>query len=407
MNRKHRTAASTLLALALTGLAAPIASAAPPMGPSTPAVAVGAAQAEAATVLREVVAEHPSRFSDAELTGDRLTVHLTQAPNAALAADLAASPVPVDVKIDGRWTDREKRDAIAAATTGFYEIPGVGTGFATFDEARQAVVVSYVPGDGKLPADFSTRKANLTRNAQGKATNPRHGAVPVRFEVTNVAPPKPMLVSGGTQLIASDYSLACSAAFTGTRNGVPGILTADHCSGPRATFAGELTYEGNTPLTRVAEAGAFWGDAEFHTTTDTIRRDYVTSLDGAGQPQTAPLTGASYTDRGYMVCNWGWGDRNTSCARVIDTRVTANYAAPTGTTNNLVVTGTRSDGGSATAPGDSGGPWWLLNSVNTGVGITSGGGGYSGNGITCPANCSYYSDLISTTSVMGVTLKTD
>lgn len=341
-------------------------------------------------VLTDVRTVHADIFSDAALGDDGVLTIETTVPlelGGTVAADVAAAAGKVRFKVVGGPNDNTKRQAIEAVSAIITKGAGVESGFITYDEPTERVVVRYTPKPGTT-----------------EVTGPSEVlGIPVDYAVSQVEAPNAAVMSGGTQLnLASDGSFQCTGGYTGTRNGRVGLITADHCPN-------NLRYESSTAIPWQTSAARSRGDAQFNAAVDdrgqatnSIWNRYIADAPNL-QPVLKTITRTSFTDKNYVVCTFGQKTLRTQCAKVIDVRATIIYRE--GTYNNLVITGTTNTGTSAIDFGDSGGPWWLINADTVGVGITSGFGGYDANGVYCPRNCSYYSDLISVSSDMGVAVK--
>ncbi len=161
-------------------------------------------------------------------------------------------------------------------------------------------------------------------------------------------------VNAGLRLNASN-GFDCTSGFSVVNSsGVKGILTAAHCYDSMTFNGTDLPFQGS----------AFGGpcDVQWHTAPGFNVRNLA--YDGTNNRLILSSKHRDYQTLNEYVCKYGWAS-GYSCGNIID-----KSFDPGGAMNNTLIRVHNDDGVHLSEGGDSGGPWF---SVNTAYGLHVGG----------------------------------
>jgi len=169
------------------------------------------------------------------------------------------------------------------------------------------------------------------------------------------------VVEGGRNLnLADSNDPDCTGAFTVTRNGEKGMITAQHC-------ANGLRYNSSLGVIQYVAAArsSLSGrtDLQFHRTMSGNSTNSQFRATGTSSTDDRTVTAASNPVSGQIACHWGM-TTGYSCSSVESTNFCVDYD-DWETACNLDSTVARIDD-----KGDSGGPWFY---GATAIGVHSGG----------------------------------
>lgn len=230
--------------------------------------------------------------------------------------------------------------------------------FSTYaDDDRRAIVVEY--GRSVAGAPVTKRTASLIEQATGALALPTGFAVEyVPMDVSLIAAPE---LLHGARVIAD----VCTGAFPVKRKGGNelGILTAGHCPGTGSYDGTPDAFHSPYPYSISTESGPGGGDFRWnHSKYGLSGLTFV----GHGRPLAVFNSRAGVTS-GVHVCGYGkTTDRKCGNVAACDVNTTATVP-DNGVT--YIVGGLCRMQAAMTAPGDSGGPWFV---GSTAVGVHHG-----------------------------------
>lgn len=267
-------------------------------------------------------------------TGVRIVSHAKQAvwlgfkgkaPDVRLPADsdaTVASDQPMNAMELEQAADRLARSAKSTFGAESSAVPDMTT--ATID-----VIVAE-----DEPADAASKTRELRAQTVGD------GSVKLKVNFDPKASSGVEAASGGAKLeYTNSGSLECTSAFTIIKNGVTGMLTAQHCTSAftHENFNGDTEYGTST----VASTLGSNGDLRWYNTTTNEVPQFRADYSDLRNLYTAP--GFS---EGEWMCHFGYGN-GKSCDTVYRVGVSSNGVSGLTAMTHHYTTG-----------GNSGGPWF-------------------------------------------------
>lgn len=310
-------------------------------------------QNEFVAAVSAAIAAYPDAFYSSEWLpskndseGYKSWVSFTPTVDQKVLELFSGLPYPVEVRFDARVSAQEAeslREKVMARI---------------FKEAPEIIgLTGDLAADGSLSIEYETKdlKSSAASRVIGSilASIPGGLPMPVTAQHGYGIAPQLEVVRGGRTFGS------CTLGFVATRGGSQrGGVTAAHCSNASQTPPGS-----STSMPFVIEHFGAYGDAQFHSTTDTIDPVVV-----AGTSGWVNITGVAYPSNGMAVCNYGQTRTGASCTTIRNW----NHAFYSGGT---YLSRMAQSNASFTNGGDSGGPWW---SSGRAIGIHYGkSGGYS------------------------------
>ncbi len=279
----------------------------------------------------------------------RLALRL-KGPGVPAAVKRKANALPLPVSIDTgaplslKETQKKLDDNLEQLLASVPDVAGVGV-----DERTGAIVLD-VATDGVGESALAARTVAAGRN----------DALSSQLGMTVEIRPAPGAVGDGHTYGGTPIT-GCTGGFAVKQNGgtTTGLLTAGHC-GNTSTYSGYGT-DGTYAMTFQAEARTASSDSQWHTTTHIEYPEFYASSSTVRRTVTSQ-TFRSAVANGDFVCHRG-STTGYSCGNVQNRSYRPTYAnACPGTTCDAVwiqVSGTDL----RCFPGDSGGPWFLVNSA--------------------------------------------
>lgn len=301
-------------------------------------------------------ARRPDLYTTSGLDEDGKWVQTTRRPGAAEMARIERLGMDVRVEYGAPASSAELEALAEDLIDSVDAAPGlVESAEASYDDVSRRMVLSYTPAESAPAA----RVDSTVEGAVAEAVAPADGALPlpVATREVDVDLLQEATIQGGGNLNFQGGA-ACTAGFTAVRKGKRGVLTARHCPN-KMTYGKRRGLIANTAVQTTKKRF----DLQWHRTR--VENGHQTGVKFRNSRSTTRVVRkAANAPRGSVVCHWG-RTSGYSCAKVR-------------ATNRCVsLSGQKTCGLDATnryisAPGDSGGPWFL---GNTARGIHAGGGG--------------------------------
>lgn len=268
--------------------------------------------------------------------------------------------------------------------------------FRSEDSLGQTIKYSVPEEISERPTPFEIEQSQKrAREASAKSSSDGRLPVAVRFEALppGVRAGEETTVQGGRTLTLADGALHCTAGFTAEHtDGRRGVLTARHCDNA-LRYSGIADIISTSPIGASDTSGGQHIDLQWHPTLTanghTTNYDFRATGTVSGTDNTVHAVTNAVV--GQVACHWGattgTGD---SCGIVIDINNCRSGDWLGGTTCGLDYMDR-----DVSAPGDSGGPWFL---GDTAMGI------HTGEPTAAGVNMSYFTRISRVAGHMNLTV---
>lgn len=321
-------------------------------------------QEEFSSAVDILRAKYPDAFSQARFEpgeGYRASVRFVGELPIEAKWILDALPLQVRVSSSATASSNQLDELLRVTREAVAKFNGVEAASSRLKDGG-TIEVSF-SGDSSV-ADVRTVAHEIAYDTLGRASE-------VNIQVLKV----PGLGVRSDAVIGGNKHGGCTAAFTVTSFGLPGISTAAHCANTTFAYGGQTA----TWVTSTAKAD---GDVQWSSLSGgSVTNKFRYKSDGS----TRSVTGSSNPIAGTAVCRWGFATGN-NCGTVSDD----SYCDPSGYCKLFTVEPPNSE------PGDSGGPYYY---GKTAKGI------HRGNVTVLGINDFGIATRISSLAVMGAAIK--